>query len=174
MKKASPSEQPDLRVRYKDLEKKARQAVGSAKRIFFSKIKDDRRKLWSVFSKILNRKQIESSPTDADPNDMNSHFVSMGQHGKPHDPPEEPSLAETPGADNVFVFQTVGTAEVARYLREITQKRKSTGPNGIPHQLLKKIIPLIDQPITNLINNCLINGVFPDVFKTATVIPIPK
>jgi hypothetical protein len=36
------------------------------------------------------------------------------------------------------------------------------------------IVPLVTEPITHLINNCFLNGVFPAIFKFAHVIPIPK
>ena len=51
---------------------------------------------------------------------------------------------------------------------------KSNGPNSIPTPILKLTCETIAKPLTNIINNSFQNGIFPDFFKIAQVIPIYK
>ena len=51
---------------------------------------------------------------------------------------------------------------------------KATGPNGISALLLKQIAPSISHSLTLLFNHSLQAGSFPDEWKLANVIPVPK
>jgi len=51
---------------------------------------------------------------------------------------------------------------------------KSTGLDGIGPKILKICGDSIVTPITFIINKCISEGVFPDSFKTASVIPLHK
>ena len=52
--------------------------------------------------------------------------------------------------------------------------RKSIGPNSIPTTLLKKYPKTISIPISKLINQSFITGIFPEFLKLPSVIPIFK
>ena len=52
--------------------------------------------------------------------------------------------------------------------------RKSIGPNSIPTTLLKKYPKTTSIPISKLINQSFITGIFPEFLKLASVIPIFK
>ena len=51
---------------------------------------------------------------------------------------------------------------------------KRTGTNNIPTKLMKQIKDIISAPSAKLINRSFKNGVFPNIFKIAKVIPIFK
>ena len=51
---------------------------------------------------------------------------------------------------------------------------KSTGPYGIPIFILKLLKPLLSVWLSKLINLCYTTGVFPDLLKTAKIIPLHK
>ena len=51
---------------------------------------------------------------------------------------------------------------------------KSLGPNSIPTKILKLLSPLISSPLSQIINESLQSGVFPDKMKLAKVIPLFK
>ena len=53
-------------------------------------------------------------------------------------------------------------------------KKKSVGPDGIKNFLLKMSLPYITESLTHIYNLCIINQVFPDKWKKAKVIPLPK
>ena len=52
--------------------------------------------------------------------------------------------------------------------------RKSIGPNSIPTKLLKKYSQTISIPISKLINQSFVSGIFPEPLKLASVIPFFK
>ena len=51
---------------------------------------------------------------------------------------------------------------------------KSTGPNSIPISILKKIKNEISIPLSAIIKNSFENGIFPNLLKSAQVIPVFK
>ena len=52
--------------------------------------------------------------------------------------------------------------------------RNSSGPDGITTKLLKVVKPDLISPLTNIVNQTLSTGIFPDRLKIAKVIPIYK
>lgn len=51
---------------------------------------------------------------------------------------------------------------------------KSSGPDGIPNWLLRDFAYIIAEPVCNIMNASITNGVVPDLWKQADVVPIPK
>ena len=51
---------------------------------------------------------------------------------------------------------------------------KSSGPNGIPVFLLKTFKDFFSYWLSKLVNTCFETGIFPDVLKTAKIIPLHK
>jgi hypothetical protein len=51
---------------------------------------------------------------------------------------------------------------------------KASGPDKLPVRVIKDCLPVISSTITNLINCSFSTNTFPDVWKIAEVIPIPK
>ena len=54
------------------------------------------------------------------------------------------------------------------------QENKASGPNSLPIKMLKTSKKQLSVPLTYLINLAFETGVFPDILKTAKVIPIFK
>ena len=48
------------------------------------------------------------------------------------------------------------------------------GPDNLPTYLLKLALPYVVELLTYIYNLCIQNNVFPKIFKTAKVIPLPK
>ena len=48
------------------------------------------------------------------------------------------------------------------------------GPDNIPTYLLKLALPYVAESLTYIYNLCIKKNVFPKIFKTAKVIPLPK
>jgi hypothetical protein len=63
--------------------------------------------------------------------------------------------------DVYFVLKSVNT-------------RKSGGPDNIPPRLIQSMAHILAHPVQTLYNNCLRTGSFPDGWKLANIIPIPK
>lgn len=99
--------------------------------------------------------------------------MTMGQHGTPH-PPAALPVTQPINSPFPFQFSDISVETVEDILSEVGRAGKSTGPGGIPPRLLSMVAPLLAEPITHLINTSFRAGVFPDMFKLAHVVPIPK
>lgn len=53
-------------------------------------------------------------------------------------------------------------------------KSESKDVSGITSDFVKKVAPSIIVPLTQCINDCLANGIFPALLKPAEVVPIYK
>lgn len=73
---------------------------------------------------------------------------------------------------DAFSFQCVGELDIWLALCKI--KSKSVGVDNITIQFLKLIYPHISHVLLHLINTILMTSIFPSVWKTAKVVPIPK
>ena len=72
-----------------------------------------------------------------------------------------------------FDFQLVRPPEVKKPLKEIDIK-KAVGVNTIPPKLIKIGVNIIAERLTQAINCCLRQGIFPDNAKIASVVPVNK
>ena len=78
------------------------------------------------------------------------------------------------GSDlNSFDFQQITTSEVKKLLKEIDIK-KAAGVDTIPPKLIKIGADIIAEPLTQAINCCLRQGIFPDNAKIASVLRLRK
>lgn len=82
------------------------------------------------------------------------------------------SFSQMPASNSVAPRST-DSEEIRRILKN-TKNKKSNGPDAIPYVVLKKLSGLAHEYIANLINCVLRTGYYPDSWKTAHVIPIPK
>ena len=72
-----------------------------------------------------------------------------------------------------FDFQQVKPPEAKRLLKEIDIK-KAVDVNTFPPKLIKIGEDIIAQPLTQAINCCLRQGIFPGNAKIASVVPVDK
>ena len=70
--------------------------------------------------------------------------------------------------DLQFVTETWTCKMILKYAK------KSLGPNDFPRQILKEFAPELSTPFSNIINHSLKTGIFPDAYKKAEIVPIPK
>ena len=78
------------------------------------------------------------------------------------------------GSDlNSFDFEQIKAREVKKLLKEIDIK-KAVGVDTIPPKLIKIGADIIAEPLTQAINCCLRQGIFPDNAKIASVVPVDK
>ena len=63
--------------------------------------------------------------------------------------------------------------QVEKALKELDTK-KSVPPGDIPTVIFKKFSGNLSSPVTNMLNSAIKQGVWPDIFKTEYVTPVPK
>ena len=102
-------------------------------------------------------------------NSMSDLFVSVSADLPRLDPTnrvfdiEEPLPAEF----------TIEAASTQRALQKV-KCRKATGPDNIPPWMVNNYAYLLAAPVTAIFNSSLREGKLPDLWKTATVVPVPK
>ena len=74
---------------------------------------------------------------------------------------------------NSFVFNNIDSFEVFNLINGLGDK-PSSGIDNVSIKILKKINYFICKPLAFIFNRCVLEGVFPDLLKTALVIPIYK
>ena len=72
-----------------------------------------------------------------------------------------------------FDFQQIKAPEVKKLLKEIDIK-KAVGVDTIPPKLIKIRAVIVAEPLTQAINCCLCQGIFPENAKVASVVPLDK
>ena len=72
-----------------------------------------------------------------------------------------------------FAFTLVAENDVLKHLSSLRTKN-SAGIDGISVKLLKKISSALISPLTLIINQSLVTGIFPDKLKIAKVLPLFK
>ena len=102
-------------------------------------------------------------------NSMNDLFVSVSADLPRLDPTsrvfdiEEPLPAEF----------TIEAASTQRALQNVTC-RNATGPDNIPPWMVTNYAHLVAAPVTAIFNSSLRKGKLPDLWKTATIVPVLK
>lgn len=71
-----------------------------------------------------------------------------------------------------FSFDCIGEDEVQNAIR--STKSNAIGLDGISPKFLKLILPILLPYITHIVNACIYSSQFPEYWKAARIIPIPK
>ena len=74
---------------------------------------------------------------------------------------------------NTFFSSPTSPEEVINFIQDL-KTSKSTGPNSLPHKIIKQIKKTIPLPLSESINKSFAQGTFPSAFKTAKLVPILK
>lgn len=74
-------------------------------------------------------------------------------------------------ANSIFL-NPVSTSEIIKLIQKL--KNKSGGIDGTHASIIKCIANSIATPLTHIINISLVNGIFPDHFKKAEIVPVHK
>ena len=101
-------------------------------------------------------------------NSINDIFTSVADDLDPLDLTSLPAYLPSPEpCSSVYVW------EVYKQLRKI-KSRKAGGPDGIPTSLIHEFAYELCKPLTNILNSSYQEGLVPNQWKKAIVIPLPK
>ena len=73
--------------------------------------------------------------------------------------------------DKTLFMEPTGEFEVASIIKALKSK-KSCGMDGISSEILRCCSPIIERHLALAFNKCIDEGVFPDIFKIAKVVPL--
>ena len=180
------------RAIYVEARNKFSHAVVTSKNDFYSKLFYDRtmdsRTLWKNINKVINyktsgRPQISSLKDNDDniitnPNLIstmfNEYFVNIGENLAKTIPDSKTTFNSLINSPPCSLFLTPITPHEIKDLINSLNVNKANPSSSIPTTLLKTASPVICHFLSSLFNNCIVNGVFPDILKIAEVLPLHK
>ena len=155
----------------------------------FEKNKSNIRHTWSTTKEILSKKRNKkdfpnyfklSDQHISDPMAMANHFniffANIGPElSKNHHSNSEKSVSSYMKQTIIssFNFECVNSEIVEKIILELSSKN-SCGSDGLSTNFLKRISKIIAAPLSVIINQSLVTGIFPDRLKIAKVIPLFK
>ena len=155
---------------------------------YFIKHKNDLRLLWKGVRDVMNegrnsknspkvllqgKKQI-SDPLDIS-NAFNSFFGAIAEVTKNKIVPTQKSFRDyliQPNERTIFLMST-NQNEVLELILNMSVN-KGTGPGSVPTKMLKIIASTFSTILSKIINECFLSGIFPQILKNATIIPLHK
>ena len=106
---------------------------------------------------------------------LNHHFVSGGTNLAKTitTKPDDDCLKHVVAGNSKLTSKTIDIKYVLDAIGRL-KNGKASGPDKVTINLVKDAAKFIAYPIMSIINSSIANGVFPDVWKTASVTPIHK
>ena len=155
--------------------------VSSAKSKAYSdkinKSKGNSKLLWREINSILHRSPVLILPDSSDDKTLANKFASFFDNKITDIHSSFSSVSESTSSPNSKPnswthFNQVTEEEVLKIMRSSPAKHCLLDP--WPTFLLLEFIDILIVPITNFINSCLNEGIYPDCFKRAIVTPLIK
>ena len=192
----------DLTREYKVLRNRINEEKRQGKRNYyelrFEKNKNKSKDIWKGIRSLVNVKapktssiklMDENSNLISDPsqiaNIFNNHYSTIGSKVQQKIPNQtgdfrtylrkhrsDGKSCVNPDGSSFFLSPTVPD-EISKLI-DALDISKSSGPNGIPVFLLKTFKDFFSYWLSKLVNACFVKGEFPDLLKTAKVIPLHK
>ncbi|GAU89249.1 hypothetical protein RvY_01821 [Ramazzottius varieornatus] len=135
-KMSSPDQQQFHHDNFRQLRQFLRRATSKAKSLWFANNRHN--PIWQNINRISNRDVRVAAPINIDINTLNKHFVEMGQYGTTHDEMSPPSARSyTTNSPHLYTFEPVIPSAVFILLHKMSGGKKTSGPWGIPHRLLR-------------------------------------
>lgn len=160
---------------YKSLRNETNRAIKREKIAYFQfqcrLHRSNRKYLWREI-KNLNLSNNKSSiiPEHFDVNTLNTFF----SNSQPPQATDYAVIADMYRNNSIsrFSFKAVSASDVIKSLK--TLKSNATGVDGINLNVLNLCIPLLNDHVQHIFNYCIENSVYPSVWKSALITPIPK
>ena len=103
---------------------------------------------------------------------LNEFFVNVGSVLSSR-LPQTAYCSGSTNCDKTLFIEPTGEFEVASIIKAMKNK-KSCGMDGISSEILKCCSSIIERHLALAFNKCIDEGVFPDIFKIAKVVPLFK
>lgn len=177
-----------LFAEYKKERNRVTNLVRKAKRAYFEKLvsnKNNVAQVWralNVLSCKSRRNHNQNHNYSAE--DFNSHFLStvedIRNKNTTPDLPEDECTDRLVSfcrrklrASDAFSIPLLSPGQVFSMINKLDNK-KSMGTDNITVHILKISIPYVLDSLTTVYNRCIQENIFPDCFKDAKVVPLPK
>ena len=116
---------------------------------------------------VLNIPELADRNSTEIANIINNHFAQICKKYPPLD--NNISSSENESKEKLEMVSEM-------YSYKLIQKfsKKSIGPGDLPQKILKEFAQELATPLSDIINCSLRSGVFPEAYKRAEIVPIPK
>ena len=106
---------------------------------------------------------------------LNMHFTNIGSSMAASIPPVDVSFENFKKNSNLstFVLDDIDDNEMDDCIANLKNKATS-GIHKIPIKFIKLARPIITPILTQLLNGCIAQEIFPETLKCSQIIPIPK
>lgn len=164
---------PEIHSQFKSLRQEVTKSIQKAKFSYFKNkfsTAVDSRSKWKQIREIgIGQKQQSLKNIDIDVEDLNKKFVCSNSINNNENVYLNLSVARN---DNEFSFRCTDRDEILSIFKEI--KSNAVGMDCIHPKLLRIILPILLPFITYMFNTILTKSVFPDAWKKAKIVPLPK
>ena len=147
---------------------------------------NDIKKTWGIINEILHRKSDKQTSTSFNINNklvddptiiahaFNDYYVNVGSNLAQSIEAVNISFEQYLGenSNTQLTFKLVNCNDILAIVKDL--KDSAPGFDDIPASIIKKVIPLIVEPLCHICNCSLQGGVFPSKLKLAKVVPIYK
>lgn len=157
-----------------------RRRIAETKRLAYDRFivsSDNKQKsIWKLinYERVATRSQNNHS-ISAD--ELNSYFVTIANDIVNSLPDTGTSggdvLSKIPSRSSSFFLRPVGSVEVFSVINNLKNKN-CFDYYGLNSKILKNVSDIIAQPLSDIINACFIEGIFPQVLKISRVVPLYK
>ena len=135
--------------------------------------------LFQIVRYVISKLKDSNGNVSSDPaviaNVCNKFFVNVSHNITKNIPRSTKSPVDFMGSRIGSSFFTAPSIppEISEII-SLLKTGKSLGPNSIPMKIIKRLSPLISYPLSLIINESFLSGIFPDKMKLANVIPLFK
>lgn len=160
---------------YKSLRNMANSVIKTEKKSYYAHLfgHKNRANWWSAFNKLGSKKDILLPTQLTDVNKINDYFVdSIPQLTVDQSLVSYYRQNRFDKLTSECEFKPVTEIDVLKVISSI--KSKATGVDGINISVILMTLPFLLPYYTHIINFCLLHSVYPELWKKARVIPLPK
>jgi hypothetical protein len=136
---------------------------------------NDSQDMWSSIRSLGIGKQSDTAVPVVPIDELNKYYADASSIVYPelvNDTILKYKTMEKDSKADKFYFRYAVPEEIVRAVMSI--KSKSKGADLIPICFIKLCLPVIVPVLEHIFNYCLQNGVFPDLWKLAHIVPLPK
>ena len=101
--------------------------------------------------------------------ELAKHYAKISQEYEPLTKDDFPEYADP----SKFILPEVTPSKVERVIRKMNKKAAGV-PGDIPMRIIAKFSLEFAKPLAHIINTCIKQGVYPEIWKTEFVTPVPK
>jgi hypothetical protein len=175
---------PSLKSKFKQLVKKLRKEIVVAKRkLFFDTFSQchDSQSFWRALNSFSGRNVHSSVPPlfkeDGDLTNCDSQKANvLSKFLSSVFVPAQSNSCETDENES-GEFESICRYQTTKHLFNKINKmstKKATGSDGIPVIVIKRCSTVLVPCLVNIVERCLSEGAFPQIWKEAIIVPVPK